>query len=54
MIIAYRRRGSPMWNTLGFRIQARSWRSFFRQARICRQTMEYARVVRGAYVPVLG
>lgn len=54
MIVAYRKRGSFVW-THHFRVDARrhSWRSFYAHARLYRQSMEYAYVLSGEYVPVL-
>ena len=52
ILIAYRRRGSVCW-THHFNVEPRNWAAFYRHARLWRQSMEYARVVRGEYVGVL-
>jgi hypothetical protein len=52
ILIAYRRRGSPVWDHR-FYVSARQWKSFYRQARKHRRASEYARVVCGEYVAVL-
>ena len=52
ILVAYRRRGSHLW-THHFSVRPLNWRSFYRHARLYRQSMEYARVVRGEYLEVL-
>jgi hypothetical protein len=52
ILIASRKRGAYVY-THHFRVAASSWRQFYRHARVWRDRIEYARVVRGEYEAVL-
>lgn len=52
ILIAYRRRGAVCWSH-HFRVRAGEWKSLYRQARMYRNSFEYARIVRGDYISVL-
>lgn len=51
-VIAYRARGQAVWS-YHFSLKARSWKSFYRQARRDRRTSVYAIVRHGLYTEVL-